>query len=140
MNIADDLKEKWLQLSSRGQAGLIEAFSIRITNIDHGCTEATMPLTSAVKQPFGLLHGGASVALAETVASLGSWMLIDPAHQQAVGLEINANHIRSVKSGSVHAKATILHYGSNTHVWQIDIRDDDERLICTSRCTTAILS
>ncbi len=140
MIIADDLKDKWEQLSSIGQPGLMEALSIRITRIDHGCIEASMPVSPAVKQPFGLLHGGASVALAETVSSLGSWMLIDTDHQKAVGLEINANHVRPVRTGSVYATATILHHGSKTHVWQTEIRNDDSELVCISRCTTAILS
>jgi 1,4-dihydroxy-2-naphthoyl-CoA hydrolase len=100
---------------------------------------ATMPVHAATHQPFGLLHGGASVVLAETVASIGTWNLIDQENEAAVGLEINANHIRGKQDGMVTAVATPLHKGRTTMVWDIRIVDEDEKLICISRCTVAII-
>lgn len=96
-----------------------------------------MPVTDVVRQPFGYLHGGATVALCETAASLGSHYLIDK-NKIPLGLEINANHITSVTSGDVFAKANILHEGNSTHVWEIKVFDEKEQLISISRCTVAI--
>jgi len=118
----------------------MEAFAIRVTDIGSGLVKASMPVTESVKQPFGLLHGGASVALAESLASLGSWMLIDPETQRAAGLEINANHLRPVSEGTLHAVAAIVHHGRRTHVWQITITDEKSRSVCISRCTVSIIS
>lgn len=98
-----------------------------------------MPVDDRTKQPYGLLHGGASCALAETVGSIASHFIIDPEKFICVGLEINANHVRSVKSGYVTATCTPLHIGASTHVWDIKINDDKEKLICISRLTVAIL-
>ncbi|MBU9672516.1 hotdog fold thioesterase [Planococcus sp. CP5-4] len=100
---------------------------------------ATMPVHAATHQPFGLLHGGASVVLAETVASFGTWHAIDQQNEIAVGLEINANHIRGKKDGVVTAIGTPLHKGRTTMIWDIKIMDEEERLICVSRCTVAIV-
>lgn len=100
---------------------------------------ATMPVNSATHQPFGQLHGGASVVLAETVASVGTWHLIDQETEIAVGLEINANHIRGKRDGIVTAIGTPLHRGRTTMVWDIKIVDEQEQLICVSRCTVAIV-
>lgn len=99
-----------------------------------------MPVDDRTKQPYGLLHGGASCALAETVGSVGSHLLIDPEKYLCVGLEINANHIRSARSGYVTATASPLHIGSTTHVWDIRINDDSEKLVCVCRLTVAILN
>ena len=140
MKIAPDLQHRWDLITEKGKPGLIEAIGIRLTRLDHGLVQAEMPVTDTVKQPFGLLHGGASVCLAETVASVGSWMLIDPETQRAAGLEINANHLRAVSGGTIYAEATILHQGKKTHVWQISIRDEQDRPVCARRCTVAILS
>ena len=100
---------------------------------------ATMPVDDRTRQPFGLLHGGASVALAETAASLGALANIDDTRFAAVGVEINANHIRSRRNGSVRATAVPIHIGRTTHVWSIEIVDDDGRMVCISRCTIAIV-
>lgn len=100
---------------------------------------ATMPVHAATHQPFGLLHGGASVVLAETVASFGTWHAIDQDSEIAVGLEINANHIRGKQDGVVTAIGTPLHKGRTTMIWDIKIIDEEERLICVSRCTVAIV-
>jgi 1,4-dihydroxy-2-naphthoyl-CoA hydrolase len=100
----------------------------------------SMPVDERTKQPYGLLHGGASCALAETVGSIASALVIDTSKQICVGLEINANHLRAVKDGIVIAIATRLHIGSSTHVWDIKIHDEKEKLICVSRLTVAILA
>jgi 1,4-dihydroxy-2-naphthoyl-CoA hydrolase len=99
----------------------------------------SMPVDERTKQPYGLLHGGASCALAETVGSIASALVIDTTKQICVGLEINANHLRGVKEGMVIATATRLHIGSSTHVWDIKIHDEALKLICVSRLTVAIL-
>ncbi|MEO7047592.1 MAG: hotdog fold thioesterase [Ferruginibacter sp.] len=98
-----------------------------------------MPVDERTKQPYGLLHGGASCALAETVGSIASHLVMDAEKFICVGLEINANHLRSAKQGFVTATATPLHLGSSTHVWDIKIHDEEEKLICISRLTVAIL-
>lgn len=98
-----------------------------------------MPVDERTKQPYGLLHGGASCALAETVGSIGSHLVIDPSKFLCVGLEINANHIRGARSGFVTAIASPLHLGSSTHVWDIKIHDDNDKLVCVCRLTVAIL-
>lgn len=118
---------------------MLGALGIEIKELTSERVTATMPVHAATHQPFGLLHGGASVALAETVASIGTWNLIDQEHEIAVGLEINANHIKSVRSGVVTAIGTPLHKGRATMVWDIKIVDEDGRLICVSRCTVAIV-
>jgi 1,4-dihydroxy-2-naphthoyl-CoA hydrolase len=118
---------------------LMNALGIEVTKVEEGLVVATMPVDERTHQPFGLLHGGASVALAETVASVGSFALIDPSSEAAVGLEINANHIRGKRDGTVTATATILHHGKTTMVWDIKIKDEEEKLICVSRCTMAVI-
>ena len=100
---------------------------------------ATMPVNSSTHQPYGQLHGGASVVLAESVASFGTLNLLDQENETAVGLEINANHIRGKKDGIVTAIGTPLHRGRKTMVWDIKIVDEEEKLICVSRCTMAIV-
>lgn len=118
---------------------LINTLGIEITSLEEGKVIATMPVDERTRQPMGLLHGGASVALAETVASIGAFSLIDSEKEATVGLEINANHIRGKKDGIVTAIATILHRGRKTMVWDIKIVDEQEKLICTSRCTMAVI-
>lgn len=99
----------------------------------------TMPVDSRTHQPLGLLHGGASVVLAETAASTGTFLNLEPNKQLPVGLEINANHLRPKKSGTVRARAVPVYKGRTTMVWEIKITDEDEKLICISRCTMAIV-
>jgi 1,4-dihydroxy-2-naphthoyl-CoA hydrolase len=118
---------------------LIEALGIEITQIEPGKVVAVMPVDHRTKQPFGLLHGGASVALAETVASLGAYELVDKETEAVAGLEINANHVRPKTDGIVTAVGTILHQGKTTMVWDIKITDEQDRLICVSRCTMAVI-
>lgn len=118
---------------------LVEALGIEITHIEEGKVIATMPVDHRTKQPIGLLHGGASVALAETVASLGAYELCDKETEVVAGLEINANHVRSKTEGVVKAVGTVLHQGKTTMVWDIKITDEQDRLICVSRCTMAVI-
>jgi 1,4-dihydroxy-2-naphthoyl-CoA hydrolase len=98
-----------------------------------------MPVDERTKQPYGLLHGGASCALAETIGSVASYFVVDNSKFICVGLEINANHIRSATKGFVTATCMPLHIGASTHVWDIKITDEREKLICVSRLTVAIL-
>lgn len=118
---------------------MINTLGIEITSLEKGKVVATMPVDDRTRQPFGILHGGASVALAETVASLGAYELVDKETEGVAGLEINANHIKSKKDGVVTAIATVLHQGKTTMVWEIKIVDEEEKLICASRCTMAVL-
>ncbi len=138
MNIAPELEDRWNLLNKEARPGLIESLSISVTDVQDGMVKASMPVSNSVMQPFGILHGGASVALAETAASLGSVMIIDYKKERASGIEINANHLCSVKNGAVHATASLTHRGNRIHVWEIRIHDDRERLVCISRCTVAI--
>lgn len=101
--------------------------------------KARIPVDHRTIQPFGLLHGGASCVLAETLGSVASYLVIDSSKQICVGLEINANHIRSARKGFVTGTATPIHLGNSTHVWDIKITDEEERLICISRLTVAVL-
>ncbi|WKA55083.1 hotdog fold thioesterase [Planococcus shixiaomingii] len=112
---------------------------IEFVDIQADRVTATMPVHAATHQPFGQLHGGASVVLAESVASVGTWNLIDQENEFAVGLEINANHIRGKRDGLVTAIGTPLHKGRTTMVWDIKIVDEEENLICVSRCTVAVV-
>ncbi|MFT0801146.1 hotdog fold thioesterase [Bacillus swezeyi] len=117
---------------------LLEALGIELTECSKERCVAVMPVDERTRQPFGYLHGGASVALAETAASIGAYQHIDPKQQACFGLEINANHIRPVKEGTVRAVATPFHVGKTTMVFNIEIRDEQDRLICISRCTMAV--
>lgn len=126
-----------LQNMSKGTMG--EHLDIRFSEIGDNYIKATMPVDHRTKQPYGLLHGGASVALAETLGSVASALVIDTGKSLCVGLEINANHIRAVKDGLVTGTATPIHLGSSTHVWEIKIHDQKGKLVCVSRLTVAIL-
>ncbi|RID85359.1 hotdog fold thioesterase [Peribacillus asahii] len=119
---------------------LMNSLGIEIKELTEGKVIATMPVDERTRQPFGLLHGGASVALAETVASVGGFHLVDQTKEAVVGLEINANHIKGKRSGKVIAEGTILHRGRKTMVWDVKIRDEQDKLICVSRCTLAVVS
>ena len=129
--------EPWHQnLAGRGMA---TAIGIEITELTCERVVATMPVDDRTRQPFGILHGGASMALAETVASIGATACIDREQFVAVGQEINGNHIRSKSSGIVTATATPVHVGRRSHVWAIEIVDEEKNLICIARCTMAIV-
>lgn len=118
---------------------LLHALGIEITHFEKGKVIATMPVDERTRQPYGILHGGASVALAETVASMGAFELVDQETEVVAGLEINANHVRSKSEGVVTAVGTVLHQGRTTQVWDIKITDEQDRLICISRCTIAVI-
>ncbi len=116
-----------------------EYIGIEFTEIGENYLKAKMPVDHRTQQPYGLLHGGASATLAETVGSVGSALVIDPNNFYCVGMEINANHIRAVKEGFVFATAIGLHLGGTTHVWDIKIYNEQEKLVCVSRLTVAVL-
>lgn len=119
---------------------IMEAIGIEVLEVNEDKVVATMPVHGPTRQPVGLLHGGASVVLAETVASVGSMNLVDAETEAAVGLEINANHIRGMRDGKVKAVGTPLHVGRTTHVWDIKITDEKTgKLVCSSRCTIAVV-
>ncbi len=118
---------------------VMATLGIEITEYTKERVVATMPVTPKTHQPFAVMHGGVSVVIAETVASAGSYQFIDIKKQRAVGLEINANHIRSVSSGMVHAIGIPLHVGRRTIIWDIRIYDEMENLVCVSRCTMAVI-
>lgn len=118
---------------------LSTALAIEFESIALDKVIARMPVDQRTKQPFGILHGGASVALAESVASIGAWVNVDETRFLVVGLEINANHIKAVRDGIVRAVATPLHKGGRTHVWTVEIRNEQSQLVCVSRCTLAVI-
>ena len=126
------------ELNERGSRTLPGFLGIRVTEIGPDFLRATMPVNERTHQPFGVLHGGASVALAETVGSLAAMLCIDP-KSMALGQDINANHLRSISSGLVTATARPFHLGRSSHVWHIEIRDEQERLVCVSRLTMAVV-
>ena len=118
---------------------MIDHIGIEITEVGKDFLKGTMPVDHRTVQPMRILHGGASVTLAETLGSLAATMVIDNEKKFCVGLEINANHIRAVKTGLVAGIAKPIHIGSSTQVWIIQIPDDEKRLVCTSRLTMAVL-
>jgi len=118
---------------------LMEALGIRLTAIGDDWLQGTLPVDHRTHQPYGLLHGGASVALAETLGSTAAMLTLDAEKERAVGLDINANHVRGVTSGSVTGTARPLHVGRSTQVWEIRIEDDAGRLVCISRLTMAVV-
>ena len=118
---------------------LLEHLDIRVTAIEETYLEATMPVNSNTHQPVGLLHGGASAALIESLGSIGSSLIVDMDKFGIVGLEINANHVKGVRSGLVTGRATVVHAGRTTHIWQVDVRDENENLISTGRLTVLII-
>lgn len=136
MNHIDSSRE-WLQ--KKIPDTMLAALGIELTRMDPDCVEGKMPVDRRTHQPMGLLHGGASVALAESLASIGANLAVDPKRFFGVGLEINANHIKSVESGWVYGRAVPMHMGKKTQVWSIEIRDGAGNLLCISRCTIAIL-
>lgn len=116
----------------------VGAMGIECLQVGPDVLRARMPVDARTRQPAGILHGGASVVLAETLGSVAATLCLPPG-QHAVGLDINANHIRAVREGWVTGVCWPIHIGRSTHVWQIEIRDEAERLVCTSRLTMAIL-
>lgn len=127
------------QLNRLGDNTLGEHLAMKFTEIGDNYLKATMPVDHRTQQPYGLLYGGASAALAETLCSVASALVIDTDKNICVGLEINANHVRGVKSGWVSGMVSPIHIGASTHVWDIKIVDEKEKLVCVSRLTVAIL-
>jgi 1,4-dihydroxy-2-naphthoyl-CoA hydrolase len=121
------------------RTGLPATLGIEMIELSESRVVATMPVDDRTRQPFGLLHGGASIALAETVASFGAVLHIDRERFTAVGQEINGNHLRPKFDGVVRATGVPIHLGRSTQVWSIEIADEQGRLICISRCTMAIV-
>jgi len=126
-------------LNAFSQATLVEHLAIEFTAIGDDFITARMPVDRRTVQPFGLLHGGASVALAETLGSIAATFCINTQEKMCVGLEINANHVRSARAGYVFGTVRPLHIGGSTQIWQTQIVDEKERLICISRLTIAVL-
>lgn len=133
---------KQLQLSDLadlGKATMSEHLGIEWGALGENSISARMPVDHRTVQPYGLLHGGASCVLAETLGSVGAALVVDPEKYQCVGLEINANHVRSARAGFVTGVASPLHIGASTQVWEIKIHDEREKLICISRLTVAVI-
>jgi len=118
---------------------MAETLGMELIEFEKGKVVIEMPVDHRTHQPMGLLHGGASVALAETAASMGGWYLVADEGKVVVGQEINANHLRPVSSGKVKAIAQCIHPGKSTHVWEVKIYDEKEKLVCISRCTLAVI-
>ena len=128
------------KLKPLGQNTMAAHIGIEWVELGENFMKAKMPVDQRTNQPYGLLHGGASCVLAETLGSVASAMVIDHSKFYCVGLEINANHVRGVREGFVTGVASPLHLGSATHVWDIKIYDEKEKLVCVSRLTVAILT
>ncbi|MFY0685064.1 MAG: hotdog fold thioesterase [Balneola sp.] len=140
MFIEDSLKEKAKLYFDPTKKHMGHAVGIEFEYISKNKLIATMPVNENTVQPFRILHGGASVVLAETLVSVGAWFSLDDENKTAVGVEINANHIRSVKEGGmVRATATPIKKGSRIHVWETRIEDEKGKLVCVSRCTLAVV-
>ena len=122
-----------------GKGTIGEVLGIEITEIKEDCVKGKMPVDSRTHQPYGMLHGGASVVLAETLGSVGSHFLVKDDGKAAVGIEVNANHLKSIRKGWVYGEANIVHRGGKLHVWSIDIKNEAGELICTSRLTVMII-
>ena len=127
------------QLNSGSAGSMVEHIGIKFTEIGDDFVRATMPVEGRTHQPFGLLHGGASVALAESLGSTGATMCVDNKDYLCVGQEINANHVRAARAGVVTGTARPKHLGGRTHVWIIDIVNEGGELVCTSRLTVAVI-
>lgn len=127
------------QLNQLNKGTLMEHLSIKYVEVGKGKLTAQMPVNETTYQPDGILHGGATLALAETVAGLGSALLVDLDKYSVRGTQVSANHIRSIRKGNVLATGNIIYQGSNTHVWNIDITDDRNKLLSTCRITNIII-
>ena len=133
----ENLTPAHLNIISQGT--LLTHLGIEFTEIGENYIIAKMPVKDETSQPMGILHGGASVSLAESIGSTGSYIIIDKKKESAVGLEINANHVGSAHQGYVTGKGTLVHKGRTTRIWNIEIRNDKGKLNCVSRLTTAIV-
>lgn len=127
------------QLNRWSEGTLVSTLGIEVVELGDDFLRGRMPVDARTRQPYGLLHGGASVSLAETLGSIAGNLCVDPATHRVVGLEINANHLRAVTSGYVTGTARPVHVGRSTQVWEIRIEDDAGRLACLSRLTLAVV-
>ncbi len=125
-------------LQEMAKGSMVEFLGIEFTGFGKDYLIAKMPVNDKTRQPFGLLHGGASVVLAETLGSVASNLVLE-GKQISVGLEVNANHIKSVKEGYVFGTAKAIHLGKKTHVWSIEIKDENNNMVCVSRLTAAVI-
>lgn len=132
-NIALDTLNQKLNINMTKQLG------IEYTEVGEEYLCGKMPVDERTMQPFNMLHGGASVVLAETLGSVASNLIVDQETQYCVGLEVNANHVKSSTGGYVYGKATAIHLGKRTHIWDIKITNDDDQLVCVSRLTVAVM-
>lgn len=128
------------ELNQQSDNTILEVLGIEITEIGKDFVKARMPVDQRTHQPAGLLHGGASVTLAESLGSIGAFLTLDPQKQQCVGIEINANHIKAVRNGFVEGLARPLHIGRSTQIWEIRISNQANELVCISRITMGILN
>ncbi len=133
-------EEELAKVNAFNQNTLIEHLGIKITKVTDTEVRGTMPVDKRTHQPLGLLHGGANVALIESLGSIGSSLIVGMSKEYPVGLEVNANHVGAVKSGSVLGVAEIVHKGKKTHVWKVDVFDEESnRLVCTGRLSVMII-
>lgn len=140
MYIEKSIEHKVEQLLNGNTAHMGDALGIKFTSFAKNEVKAIMPVDVNTIQPFGILHGGASVALAETLASIGAWLNLNDDTKMAVGVEINANHLRSVPKGdTVKATAAPIKRGKKIHVWETKIYTETDKLVCVSRCTLAVV-
>jgi 1,4-dihydroxy-2-naphthoyl-CoA hydrolase len=133
-----------VKLNALSIGTMAEFLGITFISLGHNVLRASMAVDNRSRQPYGVLHGGASAALAETIGSVASWICVgahrDENTKSVVGIELNCNHLRSVKEGMVYAQCEPLHVGATIHVWDIKIKDEDDRLVCASRLTVAVLN
>lgn len=128
------------ELNAMSGGSLVATLGIEVTEITENSVRGRMPVDARTTQPAGVLHGGASVALAETLASWAGYLAVDRTRFHVVGQEINANHVRPVRSGSwVYAEVTPANIGRRSHVWEVRITNDEGKLVCISRCTLAVI-
>ena len=140
MFIEEEIRDKFERMNAHQDKHMGHVLGIELVHVSREKMSATMPVNQNTIQPFGILHGGASVSLAETLASIGAWLNLDDEQKTAVGLEINANHIRPVPAGQrVTATSEPIHRGAQTQVWQTRIETESGKLVSISRCTLAIV-
>lgn len=135
--IPTNITPEQVQIASKNT--MAAHLGIEFLEISNTVVKAKMPVDQRTIQPFKILHGGASVVLAETLGSIAAYMNIDEEKYIPVGLDINANHIRAVRKGFVYGETKPLHIGRSTHVWEIKITDEDDKLVCISRITMSII-
>lgn len=131
--------EQQAKLEKMTEKTLIKSLGIEIYSVEKGLVKGKMPVDCRTHQPYGLLHGGATAALVETLGSFGSHFLIDQNEELAVGIEVNTNHLKGVRSGFVFGEAKIIHQGRRSHVWNVDVTGEDDKLVATGRLTVMVV-